>query len=74
MWDGAQLTPPSKMLFEEHKKLFLNADGTWKEVTYESTKEMPLMDACIRETLRMVSSPPRERGSADTCCQHAPIQ
>ena len=51
---------PSKALWEEHQKLFLNADGTWKDVTYESTKEMPLMDSVIRETLRMVSAQLKE--------------
>ncbi|ORX36888.1 lanosterol 14-alpha-demethylase [Kockovaella imperatae] len=42
-----------KALFEEHRDLFQNEDGTWEDVTYESTKEMPLMAAVIRETLRM---------------------
>lgn len=46
-------------LYEEQKKAFGNADGTFRDVTLEDTKEnMPLMTACIRETLRM----------------HAPIQ
>jgi hypothetical protein len=55
---------------------FGNPDGTFRDVTYEDTKELPLMDACIRETLRMVSdsstsaSPTLEL----TVIQHAPIQ
>jgi hypothetical protein len=31
-------------------------DGTMRDPTYEDTKDMPVMDACIRETLRMVSA------------------
>ncbi|ORY32583.1 cytochrome P450 [Naematelia encephala] len=40
-------------LYEEQKKLFGNQDGTFREVTYESTKQMTLMEAIIRETLRL---------------------
>lgn len=43
----------SAELFEEQKKVFGNPDGTFREITYESTKEIPLMEAVIRETLRM---------------------
>ena len=50
-----ELTRSSAQLYDEQKKMFQNSDGTWRDVTYESTKEMPLMDAVIRETLRMVS-------------------
>lgn len=40
-------------LWEEQKKVLGQADGTLREPTYEDTKDMPLMDSCIRETLRM---------------------
>ncbi|RSH81549.1 Lanosterol 14-alpha-demethylase [Saitozyma podzolica] len=40
-------------LYEEQVAKFGNPDGTFRDVTYEDTKELPLMDACIRETLRM---------------------
>ena len=41
-------------LWEEQKKVLGQPDGTLREPTYEDTKDMPLMDSCIRETLRMV--------------------
>ncbi|WRT66152.1 uncharacterized protein IL334_003105 [Kwoniella shivajii] len=40
-------------LYQEQKKVFGKPDGTFAPVTYESIKELPLMDAVIRETLRM---------------------
>jgi sterol 14-demethylase len=43
------------MLYDEQKKLFGNPDGSFRAITYEDTKEMPIMDSVIRETLRMVS-------------------
>jgi sterol 14-demethylase len=45
----------SEMLYDEQKKMFGNSDGTFRSITYEDTKEMPVMDSVIRETLRMVS-------------------
>ena len=41
-------------LWEEQKKVLGQPDGSLREPTYEDTKDMPLMDSCIRETLRMV--------------------
>jgi sterol 14-demethylase len=41
-------------LWDEQKKVLGQPDGTLREPTYEDTKDMPLMDSCIRETLRMV--------------------
>lgn len=42
-----------KELYEEQRKVFGQPDGSFSPVTYESTKELPIMDSCIRETLRM---------------------
>lgn len=42
-------------LYQEQVDLFGNPDGTLRDMTYEDTKQLPLMDACIRETLRLVS-------------------
>ena len=35
--------------------MFGNADGTFRDVEYEEVKNMPVMDSCIREALRLVS-------------------
>lgn len=40
-------------LYAEQVEHFGNPDGTFREVTYETAKDLPLMDAAIRETLRM---------------------
>jgi sterol 14-demethylase len=40
-------------LYQEQVELFGNPDGTFRDMTYEDTKKLPIMDACIRETLRM---------------------
>ncbi|KAK4687203.1 hypothetical protein P7C73_g2915, partial [Tremellales sp. Uapishka_1] len=40
-------------LYKEQKAKFGNADGTFRPLTYEESKELPLMDSVIRETLRM---------------------
>lgn len=40
-------------LYREQVELFGNADGTFRDMSYEDTKNMPVMDACIRETLRL---------------------
>lgn len=45
----------SDALYQEQKKVCGNPDGTFRPVTYEDTKAMPIMDSVIRETLRMVS-------------------
>jgi len=44
----------AKALYQEQVDKFGNPDGTFRNMTYEDTKQLPLMDACIRETLRMV--------------------
>ena len=43
-----------ELLYKEQKEMFGNPDGTFRDITYEDTKEMPVMDSIIRETLRMV--------------------
>jgi hypothetical protein len=45
----------SEALYEEQKRMFGNADGTFRDVEYEEVKNMPVMDSCIREALRLVS-------------------
>jgi sterol 14-demethylase len=35
--------------------MFGNSDGTFRDVEYEEVKNMPVMDSCIREALRLVS-------------------
>ncbi|GLB40347.1 putative cytochrome P450 family protein [Lyophyllum shimeji] len=40
-------------LYQEQLKNFSNPDGTLRSMTYEELKALPLMDAIIRETLRM---------------------
>nr|UYX79040.1 lanosterol 14-alpha-demethylase [Trichosporon asahii]UYX79041.1 lanosterol 14-alpha-demethylase [Trichosporon asahii]UYX79042.1 lanosterol 14-alpha-demethylase [Trichosporon asahii]UYX79043.1 lanosterol 14-alpha-demethylase [Trichosporon asahii]UYX79044.1 lanosterol 14-alpha-demethylase [Trichosporon asahii] len=40
-------------LYDEQVQLFGNADGSFREMTLEDTRELPLMTACIRETLRL---------------------
>lgn len=47
----------SEQLYQEQKKLFGNPDGTFRDVEYEDVKNMPVMDSCIREALRLVSPP-----------------
>lgn len=42
-------------LYDEQVRVFGNGDGTFRDVTYEDLKNLPLMDACIRETLRLHS-------------------
>ena len=44
----------SDLLYKEQLEKFGNPDGTFRPITYEDTKEMPVMDSIIRETLRMV--------------------
>jgi len=45
----------SEALYEEQKRMFGNADGTFRDLEYEEVKNMPVMDSCIREALRLVS-------------------
>ncbi|ODO08196.1 hypothetical protein I350_03785 [Cryptococcus amylolentus CBS 6273] len=40
-------------LYKEQKEKLTNPDGSFKEYKYEDLKELPLMDAIIRETLRL---------------------
>ncbi|OCF36969.1 cytochrome P450, family 51 (sterol 14-demethylase) [Kwoniella heveanensis BCC8398] len=42
-----------EQLYQEQKAKFGNEDGIFRPMTYEAVKELPLMDAVIRETLRM---------------------
>jgi len=48
----------SDLLYKEQLEKFGNPDGTFRPITYEDTKEMPVMDSIIRETLRMVGLKP----------------
>jgi hypothetical protein len=45
----------SEELYQEQKEKFGNPDGTFRDLTYEDLKDLPLLDSCIRETLRIVS-------------------
>jgi len=45
----------SEALYDEQKRMFGNSDGTFRDVEYEEVKNMPIMDSCIREALRLVS-------------------
>jgi sterol 14-demethylase len=38
--------------------MFGNPDGTFRDLEYEEVKNMPVMDSCIREALRLVSGHP----------------
>lgn len=38
--------------------MFGNSDGTFRDLEYEEVKNMPVMDSCIREALRLVCPPP----------------
>ncbi|KIY69104.1 lanosterol 14-alpha-demethylase [Cylindrobasidium torrendii FP15055 ss-10] len=40
-------------LFAEQVQHFRRPDGTWNPITYDETKDLPLLDAVIRETLRI---------------------
>lgn len=51
----------SEALYEEQKRMFGNADGTFRDLEYEEVKNMPVMDSCIREALRLVSPSPYSR-------------
>ncbi|KAG6900602.1 hypothetical protein C0993_007825 [Termitomyces sp. T159_Od127] len=43
----------AEALYEEQIKHFSTPDGKLRSMTYEELRELPLMDAVIRETLRM---------------------
>lgn len=45
----------SEALYDEQVRMFGNSDGTFRDVEYEKVKDMPVMDSCIREALRLVS-------------------
>jgi hypothetical protein len=53
----------SEELYQEQKEKFGNPDGTFRDLAYEDLKDLPLLDSCIRETLRIVSSE-RSRGTS----------
>jgi sterol 14-demethylase len=40
-------------LYEEQLKVFGNSDGSLRPLNYEELKDLPVMSAVIRETLRM---------------------
>ena len=40
-------------LYQEQVKHFRNSDGTWRSMQYEDIRSLPVLDAVIRETLRM---------------------
>lgn len=41
-----------KQLYQEQVDTFRNADGSWRDLDYDKL-QTPLLNACIRETLRM---------------------
>ncbi|KAG8720037.1 Lanosterol 14-alpha-demethylase [Ceratobasidium sp. 394] len=43
----------AEKLYEEQVKTFGNQDGTLRPLTYEEMKDLPVLSAVIRETLRM---------------------
>lgn len=45
----------SEALYKEQVKHFSNPDGTFRSMTYEEMKELPVLDGIIRETLRIHS-------------------
>jgi sterol 14-demethylase len=56
----------SEELYQEQKEKFGNPDGTFRDLTYEELRDLPLLDSVIRETLRLVSaSRPSLRPSRD---------
>ena len=71
---GGTLLTISEALYDEQKRMFGNSDGTFRDVEYEEVKNMPIMDSCIREALRLVSSPfmisPLTRADALTARPH----
>jgi sterol 14-demethylase len=40
-------------LFEEQKQQFGEPDGTFRDMTYEELRDLPVLDSVIRETLRV---------------------
>ncbi|KIJ36242.1 hypothetical protein M422DRAFT_76275 [Sphaerobolus stellatus SS14] len=42
----------AEALYQEQLENFVTEDGTWRTMTFEQVKKIPLMDAAIRETLR----------------------
>lgn len=43
----------AEQLYEEQVKHFASPDGRFRDMTYEETRELPVLDAVIRETLRL---------------------
>lgn len=47
----------SEALLEEQKRVCGRPDGTYRDVEFEDVKNnMPVMDSCIRESLRLVGT------------------
>ena len=40
-------------MYAEQVKHFGNPDGTFREMSFEEMRELPILDSVIRETLRM---------------------
>ncbi|KZV80691.1 cytochrome P450 [Exidia glandulosa HHB12029] len=40
-------------LYNEQVEHFRNADGSWRPLTYDELKKLPVLDSVIRETLRL---------------------
>lgn len=40
-------------LYQEQAQLFRNPDGTWRNMTYDELRKLPVLDSVIRETLRV---------------------
>ncbi|KAA1467603.1 cytochrome P450 [Dentipellis sp. KUC8613] len=49
----AQKPDIAEALYQEQVKYFSNPDGTLRSPTYDEIKSLPVMDAVIRETLRL---------------------
>jgi len=43
----------SEALYREQVKHFRSSDGSWRSMTYDEFRDLPLLDSCIRETLRV---------------------
>ncbi|KZV97494.1 cytochrome P450 [Exidia glandulosa HHB12029] len=40
-------------LYQEQVEKFRNADGSWRTMTYDELRKLPVLDSVIRETLRL---------------------
>jgi sterol 14-demethylase len=43
----------SEALYQEQVKHFRSPNGSWRSMTYEELRELPVLDSVIRETLRI---------------------